>query len=67
MNAQTKLVAVSMFSDWIVWVSLSPGLHYRCWVRMPEGEVLNDGEQYASEEAAVESGRIFVTSSLGSE
>lgn len=64
MNAQGRLIEVSLFPDWIIWVSFSAERDYRCWVRTPEGMALNDGEQYDSEEAAMEAGRILVYSSL---
>ncbi|PZD70434.1 hypothetical protein C1752_12217 [Acaryochloris thomasi RCC1774] len=64
MNAQVRLIHVSTFPDWIVWVSYSDADEYRCWVRTPEGAALHDGERYASEEAALEAGRIFIYFSL---
>ncbi len=64
MDAPSRLATVSLFPDWILWVSFSDAREYCCWVRTPEGMALSDGERYASEEAALEAGRIFVYFSL---
>lgn len=64
MNAQGRLIEVSVFPDWIIWVIQFAAQDYRCCVRTPEGVALDDGERYDSERAAMEAGRIFVYYSL---
>lgn len=58
------LVLLSGFPGWIVGVSYTPTVGYRCWVINPELVVLNDGERYATGQAAMAAGRDLVEQSL---
>ncbi|MEM6424057.1 MAG: hypothetical protein AAGF66_05640 [Cyanobacteria bacterium P01_H01_bin.119] len=67
-----KLIEIATFPGWIVAVCDRSGDYsgnssrkgYRCWVVTPELKVLDDGETYASSEAAMAAGRYLVELSL---
>ena len=63
---QGTLVQVSAFPGWIVLISYTPSVGYRCWVMTPELMILNDGERYRTSTAAMAAGRCLVQYSLGS-
>ncbi|HHP7244645.1 MAG TPA: hypothetical protein ACFE0H_08170 [Elainellaceae cyanobacterium] len=58
------IIQVSAFPSWIVGISYTETVGYRCWVINPELIVLNDGEIYATSQAAMTAGRYFVEHSL---
>lgn len=60
-----RLVEIVAFPGWIVGVSVMREV-YRCWVITPELVVLNDGELYESDQAALAAGRLLVELSLES-
>jgi hypothetical protein len=51
--------------DWIIGVTRKRSAGYLCWVINPALEVLNDGEIYTSDQAALASGHSLVQSSIG--
>jgi hypothetical protein len=51
---------VSAFPGWIVGISCSQALVYRCWVISADFDVFNDGEFYDTCSAAMAAGRHFV-------
>jgi len=67
MQTDDTLITLVAFPDWLVGVSDVPKLGYRCWVITPDLVVLNDGEIYATVEAALTTGRTLVEQSLGLE
>lgn len=60
MIKQEKLAQASAFPGWIVGISCSEGLVYRCWVINADLDVFNNGEFYDTCSAAMAAGRHFV-------
>jgi hypothetical protein len=65
--ASGGLIHVSVFPGWIAGVTYERGVGYRCWVINPDFVVLNDGEIYATSQAAIAAGRLFIHHSIGAE
>jgi hypothetical protein len=65
--ASGQLIHVSVFPGWIAGVTYQRGEGYHCWIINPERVVLNDGEIYASSQAAIAAGRRFIHHALGAE
>ncbi|NEP17925.1 MAG: hypothetical protein F6J97_13640 [Leptolyngbya sp. SIO4C1] len=60
----SRLVQLLAFPGWIVGISHTPAVGYRCWVITPELSVLNDGEVYRTRQAALQVGCELVRQSL---
>ncbi|MFE4104648.1 hypothetical protein [Almyronema epifaneia] len=61
---EAKIVQVLAFPGWIVGISYALETGYRCWVINPDFAVLDDGEHYATSQAAIAAGRLLVKYSL---
>jgi hypothetical protein len=59
-----RLCQLIAYADWIVAVSRSQRLGYRCWVITPELAVLTDGEWYDGCDQAIAIGRFLVEQSI---
>jgi hypothetical protein len=57
---QESLAQVSAFPGWVVGISCSQALVYRCWVMSANLDVFSDGEFYDTCSAAMAAGRHFV-------
>ncbi|NJK77522.1 MAG: hypothetical protein HC852_02205 [Acaryochloridaceae cyanobacterium RU_4_10] len=60
MIKQETLAQVWAFPGWVVGVSCSQALVYRCWAMNADLDVFNDGEFYDTSSAAMAAGRRFV-------
>jgi hypothetical protein len=60
-----SIAQVSTFPGWIIGVSCSEALVYRCWIIAPDLQVYSDGEFYETCSAAMAFGRQFVERNLG--
>ncbi len=64
MIKQETLAQVSAFPGWVVGISCSQALVYRCWAMNTDLNVFSDGEFYDTSSAAMAAGRRFVEQSL---
>ncbi|MGB8699666.1 MAG: hypothetical protein WCD18_09645 [Thermosynechococcaceae cyanobacterium] len=57
---QESVAQVSAFPGWVVGISCSQALVYRCWVLSANFDVFSDGEFYDTCSAAMAAGRSFI-------